>query len=128
MTLDELKRYLRSKPGVTESTPFGPEHLVYKVVGKIFAVVGWEQDPVTMSLKCDPEEVEVVRKVFRAVTPAPYFDKRHWNRVTIDGSIPEPELLAMVDASYDLVVDGLTRARREELRRLSCTAPRSREA
>jgi predicted DNA-binding protein (MmcQ/YjbR family) len=128
MTLDELKRYLRSKPGATEGTPFGPEHLVYKVMGKIFAVVGWDEEPVTMSLKCDPEGVEVLRKVFRAVTPAPYFDKRYWNLVVLDGSIPEPELLAMVDASYDLVVDGLTRARREELRRLGRTAPRSRKA
>ena len=117
MTLDELKRYLRSKPGATESTPFGPEHLVYKVMGKIFAVVGWDEDPVTMSLKCDPDEVEVVRKVFRAVTPAPYFDKRYWNLVALDGSIPDPELVAMVDDSYDLVVEGLTRAQREGLRR-----------
>jgi predicted DNA-binding protein (MmcQ/YjbR family) len=90
MTLDELKRYLRSKPGATEETPFGPEHLVYKVMGKIFAVVGWDEEPVTMSLKCDPEGVEVLRKVFRSVTPAPYFDKRHWNVVALDGSIPVP--------------------------------------
>ena len=115
MTLDELKRYLRSKPGATEGTPFGPEHLVYKVMGKIFAVVGWDEEPVTMSLKCDPEGVEVLRKVFRAVTPAPYFDKRYWNLVVVDGSIPEPELLAMVDDSYDLVVEGLTRAQRDQL-------------
>jgi predicted DNA-binding protein (MmcQ/YjbR family) len=118
MTLDGLKRYLRSKTGATEETPFGPEHLVYKVMGRIFAVVGWDEEPVTMSLKCDPEGVEVLRKVFRAVTPAPYFDKRYWNLVVLDGSIPEPELLAMVDDSYDLVVEGLTRAQREQLQRL----------
>ncbi len=126
MTLDELKRYLRSRTGSTEESPFGPEHLVYKVMGKIFAVVAWDEEPVTMSLKCDPEGVEVLRKVFRAVTPAPYFDKRHWNLVALDGSVPEPELLAMVDDSYELVVAGLTRARREELRRLTQVAPRSR--
>jgi predicted DNA-binding protein (MmcQ/YjbR family) len=124
MTLDELKRYLRSKPGATEETPFGPEHLVYKVMGKIFAVVGWDEEPVTLSLKCDPEGVEVLRKVFRAVTPAPYFDKRHWNLVALDGSIPDPELVAMVDDSYDLVVEGLTRAQRESLRRFGHSRPR----
>ena len=124
MTLDELERYLRSKPGATEGTPFGPEHLVYKVMGKIFAVVGWDEEPVTMSLKCDPEGVEVLRKVFRAVTPAPYFDKRYWNSVVLDGSIPEPELLAMVDDSYDLVVEGLTRAQREQLMRRRRTRSR----
>lgn len=117
MTLDELKRYLRSKPGATEDTPFGPEHLVYKVMGKIFAVVGWDEEPMTMSIKCDPERVEELRQVFRAVKPAPYFDKRYWNLVVLDGSVPEPELLAMTDDSYDLVVGGLPRARREQLKR-----------
>jgi predicted DNA-binding protein (MmcQ/YjbR family) len=116
-TLEKLKRYLRSKNGATEETPFGPEHLVYKVMGKIFAVVGWDEEPLTMSLKCDPERVEELRQVFRAVGPAPYFDKRHWNLVVLDGSVPEPELLAMVDDSYDLVVRGLPRARREQLQR-----------
>lgn len=116
-TLEELKRYLRSKPGTTEETPFGPEHLVYKVMGKIFAVVGWDEEPLTLSLKCDPERVEELRQVFRAVGPAPYFDKRHWNLVVLDGSVPDPELLAMVDDSYDLVVEGLTRAQRERLQR-----------
>ena len=123
-TLDELKRYLRSKPGTTEDTPFGPEHLVYKVMGKIFAVVGWDEEPMTMSLKCEPERVEELRQVFRAVGPAPYFDKHHWNLVVLDGSVPEPELLAMVDDSYDLVVSGLSRARREQLQRRR--RPRSR--
>jgi predicted DNA-binding protein (MmcQ/YjbR family) len=117
MTLDELKRSLRRRPGTTEETPFGPEHLVYKVSGKIFAVIGWDEEPMTMSLKCDPERVEELRQVFRAVGPAPYFDKRHWNRVVLDGTVPEPELLAMVDDSYELVVQALPRARREELQR-----------
>jgi predicted DNA-binding protein (MmcQ/YjbR family) len=123
-TLDELKRFLRSKPGTTEDTPFGPEHLVYKVMGKIFAVVGWDEEPMTMSLKCEPERVEELRQVFRAVGPAPYFDKHHWNLVVLDGSVPEPELLAMVDDSYDLVVRGLSRARREQLQRRRRTRSR----
>ena len=117
MTLEELERYLRSKPGTTEETPFGPEHLVYKVMGKIFAVIGWDEEPRTMSVKCDPERVEELRHVFRAVGPAPYFDKRHRNLVVLDGSVPEPELLAMADDSYDLVVSRLSRARREQLKR-----------
>jgi len=124
LTLDELKRFLRSKPGTTEDTPFGPEHLVYKVMGKIFAVVGWDEEPMTMSLKCEPERVEELRQVFRAVMPAPYFDKHHWNLVVLDGSVPEPELLAMVDDSYDLVVRGLSRARREQLQRRRRTRSR----
>jgi len=117
--LSDLTRLLKSKPGSTEEVPFGPEHLVYKVMGRIFAVIGWDEEPLTMSLKAEPERVEELREVFRAVTPAPYFHKRHWNLVRLDGSIPEPELVAMIDDSYDIVVRGLTRARREELRRVA---------
>lgn len=127
VTLQDLKGYLSSKPGSTEEVPFGPEHLVYKVMGKIFAVVGWDEEPMTMSVKADPERVEALRRVFPAVTPAPYFHKRHWNRVLLDGSVPKPELLAMIDDSYDIVVCGLTRAQREELRNsaVACTSDRS---
>lgn len=115
--LQDLRRYLISKPGSTEEVPFGPEHLVYKVMGKIFAVVGWDEEPMTMSMKAEPERVEELRQVFHAVTPAPYFHKRHWNQVLLDGSVPEPELLAMIDDSYDIVVRGLTRNQRDALQR-----------
>jgi predicted DNA-binding protein (MmcQ/YjbR family) len=69
----------------------------------------------TMSLKCDPNEIEEMRKVFDAVRPAPYFNKRHWNQIILDGSVPEPELLAMINESYRLVVQGLTKKQRDAL-------------
>jgi len=115
MDLKTLKRHLLVRPGATEGAAFGPEHLTYKVVGKLFAVVSWDEDPMRISLKCDPTEVEALRKVFPAVQPAPYFNKRHWNVVKLDGTVPEPEFLAMIDESYRLVVEGLTRKQREEL-------------
>jgi predicted DNA-binding protein (MmcQ/YjbR family) len=115
MDLKKLKRYLISQPGATEGTAFGPEHLTYKVMGKLFAVVAWDEDPVRISLKGDPAEVEALRKVFPAVQPPPYFNKKHWNLVVVDGSVPGPEFLAMIDESYRLVVKGLTRKQRENL-------------
>ena len=115
MDLKKLKRQLISHPGATEGAAFGPEHLTYKVMGKLFAVVSWDEDPMRISLKGEPAEVEALRKVFPAVKPPPYFNKKHWNLVIIDGSVPESEFLAMIDESYRLVVKGLTRKQREAL-------------
>lgn len=115
MDLKKLKRHLRSKTGATEGAAFGPEHLTYKVMEKLFAVVSWDEEPMRISLKCDPSEVETLRKVFPAVQPPPYFNKKHWNLVVLDDSVPEAEFLAMIDESHRLVVKGLTRQQREEL-------------
>ena len=115
MELEKLRAHLLAKPGATEGTAWGPEHRVYKVKDKLFAVLMWDETPMRMSLKCDPDRVEELRAVFAAVTPAPYFNKRHWNLVQLDGSIPEVEVQAMVDESYRLVVNGLTKKQRQEL-------------
>ena len=115
MELERLKGHLLSHPGATEGAAFGPEHLTYKVMGKLFAVVSWDEDPMRISLKGEPTEVEALRRVFPAVQPPPYFNKRHWNLVILDGSVPEPEFLAMINESYRLVVKGLTRKQRQEL-------------
>ena len=115
MDLKKLKRHLLSHPGATEGAAFGPEHLTYKVMGKLFAVVSWDEEPMRISLKCDPSEVEALRKVFPAVQPPPYFNKKHWNLVILDGSVSEPEFLAMIGESYRLVIKGLTRKQREDL-------------
>ncbi len=115
MDLDRLKTFLLDRPGASEGAAFGPEHFTYKVMGKLFAVVSWDEDPMRMSIKCDPAKVEILRKVFPAVQPPPYFNKKHWNLVVLDGSVPELEFLAMIDESYALVVKGLTRKQRESL-------------
>ena len=115
MDLSTLKKSLLAKPGATEDAAFGPEHLTYKVCGKLFAVVSWDEDPMKMSIKCDPAKVEILRKVFTAVQPPPYFNKKHWNLVVLDGSVPTGELEAMVDESCDLVVRKLTKKERATL-------------
>ena len=115
MDLEKLKSLLLSKPGADEGAAFGPEHLTYKVCGKLYAVVGWDEDPMRLSIKADPNKVEAQRTVFSAVQPPPYFNKKHWNLVILDGTVPQPELEAMIDESSDLVVKGLTKQQREAL-------------
>jgi len=118
MELHRLKHYLASKPASTVETPWGPEHLVYKVMGKLFVVLAWDESPMRVTLKCDPDRVEELRAVFPAVKQPSYFNKRHWNAVILDGSIPKPELLAMIDESYELVFQKLARAQREAVLRI----------
>ena len=119
MNLTQLQSYLLSKTGATEETPFGPENLVYKVMGKMFALVAEDADPLTISLKCEPGQALLLRDVYPAVRPGYHMNKTHWNTVTLDGSIPEAEIGGMIDDSYDLVVAGLTRAQRAALDDLS---------
>jgi predicted DNA-binding protein (MmcQ/YjbR family) len=114
MQVEDLRAYLLAKPGASEELPFGPQALVYKVMGKMFALVAWDETPVYVSLKCDPDRALELRAVFKAVRGAYHFNKRHWNMVDLDGSVPEPELLAMIDDSYDLVVRGFSKAARKE--------------
>lgn len=115
MDLDRLRGYLERKTGATVETPWGPQDLVFKAGGKVFAVLARDDEPPRLSVKCDPERVDELRAVFAAVQPPPYFNKRHWNLVVLDGSVPDAEVEAMVDESYALVVAGLTRRRREAL-------------
>lgn len=115
MDLKTLTSYLLAKKGTAEETPFGPEALVYKVKGKMFALVAWENDPLTITLKCEPGQAMFLRDVYPAVRPGYHMNKTHWNTVTLDGTIPEAELLGMIDDSYALVVRSLPRALKEEL-------------
>ena len=115
LTLDFLQNYLLSKKGATEEIPFGPDARVFKVMGKMFALFAWETDPLRITLKCDPDDALALRQQYAAVQPGYYMNKRHWNTITLDGSVPDPELLAMIDDSYALVVAGLKKSLREQL-------------
>lgn len=115
MELKTVTSWLLAKKGATEETPFGPDALVYKVMGKMFALVAWEEEPLTISLKCEPGQALFLRDLYPAVRPGYHMNKKHWNTVTLDGTIPEDEVRGMIDDSYDLVVKSLTRAMKEEL-------------
>jgi predicted DNA-binding protein (MmcQ/YjbR family) len=88
---------------------------VFKVCGKMFALSGLGQTPLRISLKCEPLLAEQLREAHSAVTPGYHLNKRHWNTVIIDGSLPEQMIKDMVEDSYDLVVSKLPAARRREL-------------
>ncbi len=115
MELDKVMEHLSGKAGAEQGFPFGPEVLVFKVGGKIFALVALDETPLRVNLKCDPHQAEVLRGLYPAVTPGYHMNKKHWNTVILDGTVPEDEVFAMMDDSYDLVVKSLPRAERERL-------------
>lgn len=104
-----------AKPGAAETYPFDATTAVYKVGGKMFALVPSGGDPPSVSLKCDPEWAEILRNAYPAVRPGYHLNKKHWNTVVLDGSIPDEELEELVDHSYDLVVGSLPRRIRAAL-------------
>jgi predicted DNA-binding protein (MmcQ/YjbR family) len=110
-----LREYCLSFPGAEETFPFNPETSVFKVAGKMFALSQLDPDSLRVSLKCDPELAEALREAHEAVTPGYHLNKRHWNTVIIDGSIPDEDVRHMIDDSYDLVVSKLPRTRRRAL-------------
>lgn len=114
LTEQQLREYCLTKRGAEETYPFG-EVPVFKVMGKMFALVSVNENPPTITLKCNPTLGQLQREKYPAVKPGYHMNKQHWNTVTVDGSIPPDELREMIDDSYELVVKGLTRAEREAL-------------
>jgi predicted DNA-binding protein (MmcQ/YjbR family) len=115
MDAEELRDYCLSLLGTHEEFPFGPETSAFKVAGKIFAVSRLAEDPLRISLKCDPALAEELREAHAAVTPGYRLNKRHWNTVIIDGSLSDETISDMVEDSYDLIVSKLPRVRRQAL-------------
>jgi predicted DNA-binding protein (MmcQ/YjbR family) len=111
-----LRRCCLDRPGAIEDFPFGPQTSVFKVAGKVFAISALKADPLKVSLKCEPEVAHQLRSGYPAVQPGYHLNKRHWNTVTLDGTVPDRLVRDMIEDSYDLVVSALPRARREELR------------
>jgi len=105
----------QAEPGAVEDYPFGDEVAVFKVVGRMFALVPLGQVPGSVSLKCDPDRAAGLRARYTGITPGYHLSKRHWNTVTLDGSVPDEEVLELIDHSYDLVVAQLTKAQRAQL-------------
>jgi predicted DNA-binding protein (MmcQ/YjbR family) len=104
-----------AKPGAVEDYPFGDEVAVFKVAGRMFALVPLGPAPGSVSLKCDPDLAADLRRRYAGITPGYHLNKRHWNTVALDGSVPGEEVLELIDHSYDLVVTRLTRAQRDQL-------------
>lgn len=101
-----------------EDFPFGPDIYVYKVVGKIFAILSENLVPGTpakvasLNLKCDPTEALMLRQIFPAITPGYHMNKQHWNTLLLDNSVPDNEIKRQIEQSYALVVKSLPKAKR----------------
>lgn len=116
MDLPDVIEHFLSKPGAEETTPFGPDVLVYKVGGKMFALTVPDEFPSRINLKCDPERAVELREEHAAITPGYHMNKRHWNTVALDNSLSSKLVKELIDHSYELVVASLPKAERAKLR------------
>jgi len=112
MTASELRDYCLSLNGAQETFPFGAETSVFKVAEKMFALAQLGASSLRVSLKCEPALAAALRETHSAVIPGYHLNKRHWNTVLLDGTLPDAIIRDMVVDSYDIVVSGLPRAKR----------------
>ena len=115
MKLEELQAHCDPKPGVTCDMPFGPDVLVFRVAGRIFALVPLNAFT-TMNLKCDPERAVDLRERYEGIVPGYHMNKKHWNTVDVTGGVPAKLLRELIDHSYELVKASLPKKEREALR------------
>lgn len=108
MNIEDLREYCLSFPHTSEGLPFDETTLVFKVVDKIFCLADLETFEM-INVKCDPEEAVLLREEYEAVLPGYHSNKRHWNSLIMDGSLPDHLIKEWVKNSYDLVVKGMTK-------------------
>ncbi|MDH5508393.1 MAG: MmcQ/YjbR family DNA-binding protein [Anaerolineae bacterium] len=113
--LTSLTAYCLSKPAASAGYPFGEGALVFKVLHKMFALLSEEEQPLRLNLKCDPDDAVALRHQYPAIIPGYHMNKRHWNTLVLDGSLPGELVTELIDHSYTLVVQGLNRTDREKL-------------
>jgi predicted DNA-binding protein (MmcQ/YjbR family) len=123
MDATQLRGWCLEHPGAIEDFPFGPEHSVFKVVGKMFALSALDRIPLEVSLKCEPDLALQLRAGYPAIRAGYHLNKRHWNTITLDGSLPDEFVRDLIEDSYDLVVSGLSKRVREELGWAPATDP-----
>jgi predicted DNA-binding protein (MmcQ/YjbR family) len=107
MDATELRGWCLGQAGAIEDFPFGPEHSVFKVAGKMFALSALDRAPLEVSVKCEPELAVGLRNSYLAIRPGYHLNKRHWNTITLDGTLPDRLVRDLVEDSYDLVVSAL---------------------
>jgi predicted DNA-binding protein (MmcQ/YjbR family) len=115
MDAAELRAWCLAQPGAGEDFPFGPETSVFKVGGKMFALSALGRLPLEVSAKCEPELADRLRAGYAAIRPGYHLNKRHWNTITIDGSLPDQLVRELIEDSYDLVASALPRSERERI-------------
>jgi len=120
MNIEDFRNYCLLKKGVTESFPFDEQTLVFKVMGKMFALSGLENHPAKINLKCDPERSVALREEYDGlIYGAFHMNKLHWNTVELEMNLPHTLVLELIDHSYELVVSKLTKKLKEELKNIN---------
>jgi predicted DNA-binding protein (MmcQ/YjbR family) len=115
MNARELRDWCLGQNGAIEEFPFTLEHSVFKVHGKMFALSALGREPLEVSVKCEPELAVELRNSYPAIRPGYHLNKRHWNTITLDGSLPDQLVRDLIEDSYDLVVSGLPKRVQAEL-------------
>lgn len=115
MTYEALEALLLSKTGSGKSFPFGDDAAVFKVAGKMFALIAVKEEPLRITLKADPAEALAYRDAFPCIKPGYHMNKRHWNTITLDECLDDSLLEEMIDTSYKLVVATLPKRERQQL-------------
>lgn len=118
MNYEDLQLYCSSKKGVTEEFPFDESTLVFKVVGKAFALCGLDEEEARVNLKCDPDRAVELREEYPDIIPGWHMNKKHWNTVYLERELPNDLIKELIDHSYEMVVKKMTKKLREELERL----------
>ena len=103
MNSAELRDHCLSFAGAEETFPFGPRTSVFKVAARMFALSQLGADSLRVSLKCEPELAEALREAYPTVIPGYHLNKRHWNTMTLDGTLDDAMVRDLVEDSYDLV-------------------------
>jgi len=114
--VEDIRSYCLSLPGATEDFPFDQETLAFRIKGKIFGLMSLEKDLPTINLKCHPDVAIQLREKYSGVKPGYHMNKTHWNTVVADGSFGTKELHHWINHSYELIVAGLPKKLREELK------------
>jgi len=115
MNIESLRNYCLNKFGTEECFPFDEHTLVFKVKGKMFALIPLDEEMLFVNLKCDPEYAVELRERYSEITPGYHMNKTHWNTVLINGQLPENLIYELIDHSYVLVVKSLPVRLRKEL-------------
>ncbi|MEL7585740.1 MAG: MmcQ/YjbR family DNA-binding protein [Prolixibacteraceae bacterium] len=117
MNIEDIRSYCLAKKGVTEEFPFDETSLVYKVMGKMFLLTDLDSQ-LWINLKCDPLKAIDLRERYPGVRPGYHMNKKHWNTIYADGSVPDRILREWIDHSYDMVVEKLSRKQKEQLEKM----------
>ena len=115
MTDLELEKYLLHKIAAVKEFPFGEDVAVYKVMNKMFALVGFNEGLININLKCMPDDALGYRDIYKCVIPGYHMNKKHWNTIILNGEMKDEILIDMIDDSYGLVVSKLTKKEKAEL-------------